>query len=500
MSGLLFVCVFLMVWITYRVFLYDPSGITITAEELALPQQATPEIRPPLDFEARFMFNQAREYAKNRQTDHAVAMLRQVVGVYKGTPTASEAKAALDRTNRNLPLFPDGPAIVAEHKPVEPQHGPAPGPMAVLPPSGPGPIVAVPAQPQAVQVQPEHQQLVPSQPAQPPLAPGQAVLIVPAGPVVPAPTPSTVPAPDIAKATITPRGMSPRPLPPGFKPKLEAGLHESGWSLIIVSERDNALMVLVPGGTFTMGSDDGEPDERPAHTVRMSTYYIDQHEVTNHQFRTFLEEAHWRGLPPGKWLTDEKLRAQSESAPAEFVDYHDAEAFAQWAHKRLPTEAQWEIAARSSDGRRYPWGDQPARWSRPRAFQQVDPVMSFPEDVSPYGAFDMAGNVMEWARDWYDARYYEKLRDKIIENPTGPATKSPRSIQRVVKGGSKNGAVSSRQGIDLDKRLPSLGFRCVLAVEGPEAAAIITPHSAKPAVPPSATNPTGDSPAGNIPF
>ncbi len=125
--------------------------------------------------------------------------------------------------------------------------------------------------------------------------------------------------------------------------------------------------------------------------------------------------------------------------------------------------------------------------------------MSFPEDVSPYGVFDMAGNTMEWVRDWYDPKSFEKMKDKIVENPTGPPFARLNSIQRVVKGVSKSWIVSSRQGIDLDRRLPYLGFRCSLAVEGSEAAAGINPHPEKADKP--GTPPAGASPAGaTVPF
>ena len=152
----------------------------------------------------------------------------------------------------------------------------------------------------------------------------------------------------------------------------------------------------------------------------MSTYYIDQHEVTNRQFRIFLAEAHYRGQPPGKWLTEENLETESENLPVVHVSASDAKAFADWASKQLPTEAQWEMAARSSDSRRYPWGDEPAKWSRPRAYRQLDRVMSFSgEDVSPYGVFDMAGNVEEWTKDWFDPKYYRHLGKGPVDNPTG---------------------------------------------------------------------------------
>ncbi len=192
--------------------------------------------------------------------------------------------------------------------------------------------------------------------------------------------------------------------------------------------------------------------------------------------------------------------AESADAPAAFVNCRDAEAYALWAGKRLPTEAQWELAARSTDGRRYPWGDQPIKWSRPRKFGQVDPVMSFQEDVSAYGAFDMSGNVMEWTRDWYEPGYFEKFKDKVVENPTGPATQPQKSIQRVVKGGSKSGILFARKGIDIDRRFPNLGFRCTLAVEGPEASAGIAPHPVKPDAQPGAPPPGAGPPGGDVPF
>jgi formylglycine-generating enzyme len=259
-------------------------------------------------------------------------------------------------------------------------------------------------------------------------------------------------------------------------------------------------MVLVPGGTFTMGSDRGDPWEGPAHPVRLSTYYIDQHEVTSRQFRTFLAETRYLGRPPGNWLTDEKLKSMPDNAPAVSVGYNDAEEYCIWARKRLPTEAQWEMAARSAGGRRYPWGDQPIRWSRPRKFHEIEPVTSFPEDVSPYGVFDMAGNAVEWVRDWYDPTYFDTLRDTIAEDPAGPPSMR-KGIQRVLKGGSKDGLVYDRQGMELDRRLPYVGFRCCLAVEGSEAAAIVAPRPAKSETPkPAATPAGGQAPAGNVPL
>jgi formylglycine-generating enzyme required for sulfatase activity len=288
-------------------------------------------------------------------------------------------------------------------------------------------------------------------------------------------------------------------LPPGFKARPEAGFHESGWPMVIVGERDGGAMVLVPGGSFTMGSDQGDPWNQPAHSVRLSTYYIDQHEVTNRQFRTFLDDTHYQGQPPGKWLTDPKMKALADDAPAIFVSYQDAEEFALWALKRLPTEAQWEMAARSLDGRRHPWGHEPIRWSQPRRHQQINRVMNFPEDVSPYGVFDLAGNAVEWVRDWYDPAYYSRLRDTTTLDPTGPPTKR-QGIKRVVKGTSKDWLMYTREGMDSDRRAAYVSFRCSLAVEGGEASAVIAPRPPKPTTPQPGVPAPGQGGGNDIPF
>jgi len=228
----------------------------------------------------------------------------------------------------------------------------------------------------------------------------------------------------------------------------------------------------------------------------LSTYYIDQHEVTNRQFRIFLSETHHHGQPAGKWLTDEKARAEPDTLPVAHVNFHDVDSFATWAGKQVPTEAQWEMAARSIDGRRYPWGDEPVKWSSVRVFRQIDPVMTFPEDRSPYGAFDMAGNVQEWTRDWYDPKYYNLFTKATVDNPVGPTPSSrSRSPQHVVRGAAKNWSVTYREGVPYDRRLPYLGFRCVLAVEGQGPA----PATGDPAAQPGA--PKGNRPSGNpVPF
>ena len=122
------------------------------------------------------------------------------------------------------------------------------------------------------------------------------------------------------------------------------------------------------------------------------------------------------------------------------------------------------MAARSTDGRRYPWGDDPVKWSQNRVFRQIDPVMSFAEDRSPYGIFDLAGNAQEWTRDLYDPRYYHLLAKSIADNPTGPPVSRPQSATCSARS-AKNSSVTYREGVPADRRLPYLGFRCVLMVE-----------------------------------
>ena len=226
----------------------------------------------------------------------------------------------------------------------------------------------------------------------------------------------------------------------------------------------NATMelVAVPAGEFLMGTNTGagqpgESNEAPQHTVYLDAYYIGQYEVTVEQFAAFVEDTGyqtqaerkggaqvWRG---GEWLWAEGAdwrhpNGPDSQAPAEHpvtqVTWEDAAAFARWAARvtgrpvRLPTEAEWEKAARGDDGRFYPWGSQ---WEA--GYANIDEtglgapadVGSYRDGVSPYGAEDMAGNVWEWVQDWYGEDYYPYAP---AQNPTGPAD----GDQRVVRGGS----------------------------------------------------------------
>lgn len=166
---------------------------------------------------------------------------------------------------------------------------------------------------------------------------------------------------------------------------------------------DDPDMAYVPGGEFVFGNDGGKEDESPQQTVQMDGFNIDIHPVTCAEYRKFVEATGHRA--PRNWK-EGQLPAGQENNPVVWVSWEDATAYAKWAGKRLPTETEWEKAARGSDGRQYPWGDtfDSSRCnSREANLKKTSPVDQFPNGASPYGTLDMAGNVWEWTADWYDA-------------------------------------------------------------------------------------------------
>jgi formylglycine-generating enzyme required for sulfatase activity len=167
-------------------------------------------------------------------------------------------------------------------------------------------------------------------------------------------------------------------------------------------------MILIPAGEFIMGSDSRLPDEGPQHNVKLPAYYIDKFEATNLQYKKFNDAT--SGRSPRHWR-NRTFPAGKADHPVVYVSWDNASAYCDWAEKRLPTDAEWEKAARGTDGRMFPWGDEfstaaantPVRWQEIGKFGDTSPVGAFEAGKSPYGVHDMSGNVWEWTASWYKA-------------------------------------------------------------------------------------------------
>lgn len=305
-------------------------------------------------------------------------------------------------------------------------------------------------------------------------------------------------------------------------------------------------MVFIPGGNFVMGGDSlwGRPDEFPRHEVKVSSFYMDKHEVTNAQFKAFVEAtgyvttaeknpdweelkkqlpvgtprpadsllvasslvfsppthsvslnnsaAWWKWVPGANWRHPEGPKSTIEGKdkyPVVQVSWDDAKAYADWAGKRLPTEAEWEYAARGGISNSiYPWGNEPIEQGIAKAnswqghfpdkntekdkFYGTAPVMTF--QPNGFGLYDMAGNVWEWCSDWYRPDYYSNCaKQRIVSDPQGPPDSfdpdEPYVPKRVVRGGSflctdqycSGFRVAARMKTSWDTSLEHTGFRCV---------------------------------------
>ncbi|MGL4552600.1 MAG: formylglycine-generating enzyme family protein [Gemmataceae bacterium] len=297
-------------------------------------------------------------------------------------------------------------------------------------------------------------------------------------------------------------------------------------------------MVWVPPGEFLMGAPDGPANERPAHRVRLDGFWMDEHEVTNAQFRAFVAATGYvttaertpvwdelkKSLPPGtprppadrlvpasmvftpppaavplgdpsgwwRWTPGAcwKDPPAGDDHPVVHVSWDDANAYARWAGKRLPTEAEWEYAARGGlAGKRYAWGDDPPpdgklaniwqgdfphRNTLADGFARTSPVKSYPPNG--YGLYDVAGNVWEWCSDWYRADAYSRRGGGVAVNPSGPADSwdpnDPHAAKRVTRGGSflchvsycESYRTAARRGTAPDTGMSHLGFRCVISL------------------------------------
>ncbi len=224
-------------------------------------------------------------------------------------------------------------------------------------------------------------------------------------------------------------------------------------------------MALIPAGYFAMGSKDGGGAERPRHWVWLDAFYIDRYEVTNRQYEEFVKAT---GHAGPAFRKDARFNAPDQ--PVVGVSWDDAAAFCKWTGKRLPTEAEWEKAARGgNEGKRFPWGDEApagkATFGQNPDTGRPTPVGKYPPNG--YGLYDMAGNVWEWCADGYDRDYY---RVSPVRNPGGP----DRAEDRVVRGGSWIGSglvefyddvlrCAFRRPHPPDDKPDDFGFRCAMS-------------------------------------
>ncbi|HMK24371.1 MAG TPA: SUMF1/EgtB/PvdO family nonheme iron enzyme [Terriglobales bacterium] len=239
-------------------------------------------------------------------------------------------------------------------------------------------------------------------------------------------------------------------------------------------------MVTVPGGWFVMGSDPKQdraagPQELPQHRVYVDEFQIDKFEVSNVDYLRFVLAmgANW----PQFWR-ESPFPEKAALHPVINVSWNEADAYCRWAGKRLPTEAEWEKAARGEDGRIFPWGDEPAGWiksniahpgsKRGFKYPPLANINRYDKGVSPYGVYQLAGNVSEWVSDWFDPEYYRRGHDR---DPQGPDS----GELKVFRGGSWNedpevARSAGRNGGEPERRSYLTGFRC--ASEGRDASGL----------------------------
>lgn len=235
---------------------------------------------------------------------------------------------------------------------------------------------------------------------------------------------------------------------------------------IAVNAKDGSVMVFIPDGEAEIG--DGEKADRPKRRVSLSGYWISVYAVTNAQYGRFV--AHTKHRPPddSNWSAAPSIwrgMRMPQAAlvhPVACVSWDDAQAYAEWAGCELPTEAQWERAARGPKGLVYPWGD---HWDESRCRnggsrgpEMTSPAASYPRGVSGYGTYNQSGNVQEWCADWYDEGYYI---DAPLRDPPGPST----GTLRVRRGGGWRNTdpddfrATCRDARDPSFRYGNLGFR-----------------------------------------
>ena len=252
-------------------------------------------------------------------------------------------------------------------------------------------------------------------------------------------------------------------LPAGFTAIADAPIVD-GWPSRIICNADRSEMVFIPAGNSIIGTSDGPADCVPEVPVSLSAFYISKLEVSVGQYADFRSKS----IKAGK-VVEKSLNVDDPSDfPAVGIAWVEARAYAQASQRELPTECQWEKAARGDRGLAAPWGDGRPLWSEPREAGQIDPCGRFPDDKSVYGVLDMAGNAQEWLLDFYSETNHQNLATTDTAHRTdwsGPRRASQNG-ERIVKGDGPNWATWFRRGVPMTERSPNIGFRCVLNLPG----------------------------------
>jgi formylglycine-generating enzyme required for sulfatase activity len=245
-----------------------------------------------------------------------------------------------------------------------------------------------------------------------------------------------------------------------------------------ITGQDGMTLLYVPAGEFTMGSDTDNSWEKPAHTVSLGAFWIDQTEITNEMYSKCVTAAACQAPKETNSYRRPTYYGNKnyDEYPVIEVNWSMASAYCEWVGRRLPTEAEWEKAARGPDGNIYPWGNDsdgllanfcdgscpiPNSFTPNDGYAETSPVGSYPNGVSPYGALDMAGNVLEWVNDWYSGTYYSSSPSS---NPEGPDS----GQYRVLRGGAWSTSVSIIRSAWRGRYVPTdtdydIGFRCAMS-------------------------------------
>lgn len=249
-------------------------------------------------------------------------------------------------------------------------------------------------------------------------------------------------------------------LPKGFAVVKEVGYSAEGLPMRIICAKTGSMLALVSAGTSTVGTDAGPEECKPSFSVHLDTFYMEILEVTIQDYEKFRAEMRKdkKAIPPAP-----SNPSAVPNTPALGVPWASAQNYARWAGMELPTEAEWEKAARGPNGLRTPWGEGKSLWT----VRTLTTVGSYPTDSSPYGILDLAGNAKEWCADLYSPTAHmdaaTNAAKESLYNWAGP--KKVRDMnQRVVKGNGRDWSSWQREGKDMSKTHYDVGFRCILRI------------------------------------